>query len=842
MKQQLSAAPRQSGIALITLLVLLILAGSYAFYRSSNIGAGRLQKNSELLMQLARAKEALIAYAAIDSSRPGRLLCPDIIGNGISPLLARDDCDAYGGGLPWKTLDLTEGSDSYGSTFRYYLSPAFGGNRSGETLNSDTATSLRLNVAAGAKSNDIAAVIIATLGPLDTRNADGDEYFYTGSSDASDDNDVIVAITRQELMAAVEQRIANETRSCLEQHAASDDNLQHTYPWPAPLSNSIFKGVSGSLFGMLPNTQAGNPDFTLKESINKLTATKNSLNFRSTAADTLATLQQLQVQAAYARALYDQLFIAALALDGKARKAREVFELLDSDIVATTTDKSTYTAQSALLPTAIGEALPSLSEFQEALADSGFDLFLIELQAENQVLKAKIDTATTTPTAANFDKLITPVNLFKNSLLDNSWSPNPEIESRISAAYTAAVDAARAVNLARPPTNVDDANDALAKATELFSANQRLQEAILNNRVNIDADEVASRASSISAALSNLSDGAAIQSLALTLASTKILIQTIATTATPVNAAKAGSLAAIENALNALQRGNDPTLTGTSAAGAATELNALAMLLANAGDNIALETLKAASSALNAARTALPTTVTGGKALRVPVKTVLYWSNLAISQAADLARLARKGIINGEPAKDDSDNSAYTAARKLLASLDGQNGSIALFEKSAKTLPGQPSTEANEALANTSDLLQKLLAAADNLDSLLESSMAKAGTPTVWYTAACTFLQPATGSKTWWTAHAWNTLFFYQLSDQIRPEIGKLQVNGTSKLRAVVLAAGRAINGQDRSIRQSGSFLEGKNQDTSRNGDAKSPVTQFSSETVSTNFNDRLAY
>ena len=49
-------------------------------------------------------------------------------------------------------------------------------------LNSDTATSLRLDLAAGGASNDIAALIIAPRGALDTRNADGDDYYYSGNS------------------------------------------------------------------------------------------------------------------------------------------------------------------------------------------------------------------------------------------------------------------------------------------------------------------------------------------------------------------------------------------------------------------------------------------------------------------------------------------------------------------------------------------------------------------------------------------------------------------------------------------------------------------------------------
>lgn len=828
----------QSGIALIALLVLIVLAGGYAFYRSENISAGRIQEQGKLLHQLARAKEALIAYAIIDTKRPGRLLCPDIIGSGISPLLTRDDCDAYGGWLPGKTLDLTDTSDGYGSNFHYFLSPLFGGDRISPVLNSETTTNLRLDLPLGSASNDIAALIIATRGPLDIRNADDDEYFYNGASDSPDDNDVVVAITRQELMAAVEQRIANELRTCLEHHAVSADNLQHTYPWPAPLSNTVLKGAAMSLFGMVPDTQPGNPETTLKDSITKLGTTKIALNSASTAAEQLTAAYQLQEQAADARALYDRFFLAAVDLESKANLARNAFESLDTAIVSTTVNAETYTTQSSSLPAAIEEALPSLAELQNALENSGFDLFLVELQAKNTELKSRIDTATAAPSTANFDKLITPVNLFKNSILEYAWTSNPEIESLIASAYAAAINAATAVNLARKSSDADIIQEALSAATKLQSSNKLVETAILASRINIDANEVAFRAERISASIAGLLDSVSNQQLILILKSTQTLVSTLTTNSAPINAAQSASRSALVSALSAATAGSDPTLIGTNLENASTQLKTLATALANIGDNIALETIKSVTTSLSIAKQNVPKTLTGGKSLRAPIKTVIYWSKIAASQAVDLARLARKGIT----AKDDNDTSAYTAARKLLASLDGDGGTIALLEKSNKSTSEATSTEAREALNKTQNLLSVLLDAASKLDASLETSMAKAAVPTVWYGNSCAFLKPAAGSSTWWTANGWANLFFYQISDRIRPETGKLTVNGSGQYRTVVLAAGKALDKQIRSVRETNSFLEYKNQDASRNADAQAPVTQFSSSAVSATFNDRLSY
>ena len=154
------------------------------------------------------------------------------------------------------------------------------------------------------------AVIIATRGPLDTRNADGDEYFYSGSSKNPEDNDVLAVITRQELMAAVEKRVANEVKACLEEHAAATG----VYPWPSPLSASLFSGKAKSLFGRIPATQpGGNIDASLKKSLADLKNIDDklgqdlSIDSGSEASQVLEVASTLQQQVAATRALADRL-------------------------------------------------------------------------------------------------------------------------------------------------------------------------------------------------------------------------------------------------------------------------------------------------------------------------------------------------------------------------------------------------------------------------------------------------------------------------------------------------------------------------------------------------------
>ncbi len=878
---------KQSGIALVALLVLLIMAGAYAFYRNANVGAGRIQQDQKLLMRLAQAKEALIAYAVTDNKRPGRLLCPDLLGDGISPLLSRDDCDAYSGWLPWKTLDIKDATDDHGTKLRYVVLRWFGGDRAKPPLNSDTLNlnqltdaiidpaslesttlgTLYLDIPVGSGTNasdpnnlknDIVALIIAPRGELDSRNADGDNYFYSYSYQPNnpDDNDVIIAVTRQELMAAVEKRIANEVKACLEGHATSADNTTHTYPWPAPLSNSIFKGVTKSLFGMIPATQPGsNPDEVLKKSTSDLKAAEITLISASTATDQLTAVQKIGELAAYARALYDRLYIAAADLEAKAKAAGDQFAALDDAIVATTTGTL------ASVPGAVGAALPSLAALRESLANMGLDPFLMELQLQNATLKKRIDAAVATPTATTLGRLQTQLNIFANKLFAYSNTPNPNLANLLNAGLLSATAAAKDAESAKgQPADTARSDQAKTSATALYDSNVLLYNTVLVNRVNIDGNEISFRAERISASLAVFSNSPSTESAATlvpVLAESRTLVAAISTTSGMVVSARSGSLSALDDALAAAQAASNFSLIESTSATAVTSLNTLASAVINNGDNIAQETLKYIANTLAAVQTA-PTTVTAARALRTPAKAVVYWGGVSEADAADIARLARKSTW----ATGDSDTSAYTAARKLLASLDGEKGTTSTLEAYIKApSDAVKQAAAQKALADTQTQLADTLSAAGKLEALLETTQADAVTPTVWFGSACSILKPATGSDTWWVANQWASLFFYQISDRIRPTAGKLKVNGSGTYPVVVLAAGKVVCQPDptdqtkckrdvagipiywnRSIRETKQFLEGINADASRDGDAKMPATAFSSAPVSDTFNDRLAY
>jgi len=873
MKQRLPAASKQSGVALILFLVALIMAAGYAFYRSSNVGALRIQQDAKLAATLARAKEALIARAVTDANRPGSLPCPDTAGNGNADLFvgaAAGQCPRYVGWLPWVTLDLPELTDDTGTRLWYVLTPELRDDDSAQPINSDRTLTLKLDGTA----DSVAALIIAARAPLagqtrpsnnsadylDGENGNGDDNTYISGPPSPAFNDMVVAITRQELMAAVEKRIANELRTCLEQHATNTaDNPAQTYPWPAPLSNNIYKGVAKSLFGMVPSTQPGSsPDELLQKSLSDLKNSEIALNSASTATDQLAALQQIQKAASYARTLFDRLYILAADLVLNANAASSSFNTANATISPILANRRTFRAGSSAIPTAIASALPSLAALRTSLANSGFDTFLHELETQNSSLNTSIATAAANPSATNFGSLQTQANLLKRETLGTVYTPNPELASLITTAANAATAAVNAAAAAKAsPSDTALANLAIASAKNLFTADQVLAQTIKTSRLTIDPAEAAYTADVAQNALTALSANVTKETtdaLLASLESASKLTTSVATGSVAVLTARTSALNTLQTAIAATKSGNDAPLIQSASTAAIADLRTLVTAMENNGDNILLETLENIATQLEPSAQTKPATLTAGRGLLATVNTVKSWSAIVSAYAEDIAQRSRKGTS----ALGDSNTSAYTESRQLLSSIDGSTGSIAKLEAyiNAPTDTTKQS-EAITALAATQAQLANTISTANQLDTLLESGLAQAAMPTRWYGEACAPLNPPTGSDTWWVSNEWRKFFFYQISDRVRPALGKLTVNGSGAYRVVVIGAGSVLNGQDttRNTRKATHFLEGINADTNapatpgapstpgaRDGDAQNPPPAFLSGPVSAIFNDRLAY
>ena len=162
----------QQGFVLVAILAALLLAASYFMFHSLNFAAVRVDRDRVTNEALAKAKEALIAYAVADSNRPGELPCPDVNDDGklvIGEDLIGSACASRIGRLPWITLGLPDLRDDAGERLWYALSNDFHANGT-VALNSDTAyragnTSLRILGNAGLPASPDGVVVAIVFSP-----------------------------------------------------------------------------------------------------------------------------------------------------------------------------------------------------------------------------------------------------------------------------------------------------------------------------------------------------------------------------------------------------------------------------------------------------------------------------------------------------------------------------------------------------------------------------------------------------------------------------------------------------------------------------------------------------
>ncbi|TDJ65139.1 MAG: hypothetical protein E2O35_07665 [Proteobacteria bacterium] len=264
------ARRRQQGVILLTLILVILAAGSYVMLRALNVGA-RNSSYDEAVTQAAlkEAKLALIGYAVNtpvltpSNLGPGRLPCPDLTGDGAPA----GGCSLGGanpttGWFPYSEVGTGRIKDASGAdlwyavaeSHRYFLTTPI------NTDTGDTTDDLSVD-----GSDDIVAVIIApglALAAQDRSDSPGITDFLEGDNASLGDaeftrvgaepfNDDVVTITRAELMTAVEKRVLGEVRNRL-----NDYFVTHVgFPWLSPFadpSTAAFKGVVNTTEGQLP--------------------------------------------------------------------------------------------------------------------------------------------------------------------------------------------------------------------------------------------------------------------------------------------------------------------------------------------------------------------------------------------------------------------------------------------------------------------------------------------------------------------------------------------------------------------------------------------------------------
>jgi hypothetical protein len=313
---------RQGGAILFALLVgSLFGIVAYLSLASGKQPTSPQTADAALQSTLSQAREALISRAAADDNRPGSLPCPDLLtdtpslanspGDGKADMLTRNQCPSHVGWLPWVTLGIPQPLDDRHGTLWYVIAPGLHDDDSAMPINSDKPTGLTLN-----GTGEIAALLIAGRTPLPGQqrpsNDPGDYiegHWQNGTGleyvqGANVDNDKILAISRVELIAAVEQRIAHRIRHCLSAHARQVGY----FPWPAPLAANLRQGQRSALFGRIPLTQPNDGIAReLEKASTDLARQIATLSNAPDAAEQLIALAQLAEFSIRAKNLYGTL-------------------------------------------------------------------------------------------------------------------------------------------------------------------------------------------------------------------------------------------------------------------------------------------------------------------------------------------------------------------------------------------------------------------------------------------------------------------------------------------------------------------------------------------------------
>lgn len=171
----ISVAVGQRGTA--TLLAVLVMLVAAATLLARQFGFQTDDSTMRTQRALAMAREALIAYAAMEDNSPGALPCPDQDNDGFAQNGSTHPCTApYIGRLPWRTLGLGMLVDGSGECLWYAITPSFrntiqttqrGEGRSQIALNPHTGGEIVLYSSPGSVTTHEIAVVFAPGAALD---------------------------------------------------------------------------------------------------------------------------------------------------------------------------------------------------------------------------------------------------------------------------------------------------------------------------------------------------------------------------------------------------------------------------------------------------------------------------------------------------------------------------------------------------------------------------------------------------------------------------------------------------------------------------------------------------
>lgn len=269
------AGNRQRGQAMLFTVLLLVVGVAALVYNFLTPATQSIERDKKTAAALAEARAALIGWSAsrtppdlISTIRPGELPCPDIDNTGTDA----GGCVAGAiGRVPWRSLGIPEPKDSAGETLWYTIAGPFRNySQSSAPITSNTLGSLTVylgssattltsqaiavlfapGTALGAQNRDSAtSASCTTTGTTIPRNLCATNYLeataggnntqtggpFIQAQPSATFNDRLLVITNADLMPVVEQRVAREMRTILQNYktatAASTLYLGGIYPW-----------------------------------------------------------------------------------------------------------------------------------------------------------------------------------------------------------------------------------------------------------------------------------------------------------------------------------------------------------------------------------------------------------------------------------------------------------------------------------------------------------------------------------------------------------------------------------------------------------------------------------
>lgn len=257
-------------------MMIAVLSGAVVF-SIINPDTLALQRDMNTAKAFADVKLALVGWSAartptggLPNARPGELPCPDMNNDGLED----GTCVAGAiGRVPWKTLGIPEPKDAAGETLWYAIAGPFRiFNVNTNPIHSDTKGNITVyqdstasattteaiavlfapGAAQGTQNRDtVATALCPTTGTTIAHNLCAANYLETAAGvnnsttngpfisalSSGTFNDKVMAITTSDLMPTVEQRVAREVRTILENYriataAQGYNSGAGIYPWP----------------------------------------------------------------------------------------------------------------------------------------------------------------------------------------------------------------------------------------------------------------------------------------------------------------------------------------------------------------------------------------------------------------------------------------------------------------------------------------------------------------------------------------------------------------------------------------------------------------------------------